>query len=117
MILNFFVATLCEHKSKFRGKHTRLLMHHSVPVQLIEAVSGVIVCVSLDMMWLLDDVTEYIFWIAACAAVAFSRMLCFSITSSVIVESLMSFDGTANPHSTENIEPKGSFELGIDVEC
>lgn len=117
LILIFFVITLCEHESRLRGRHTRVLMHHSVPAQLANPLSGVSVCVSLKTVWALDDVTELILQSAACAAVALSRRLCFSVTSSVRVESLIFLDGTANPHSTENIEPKGIVELGIDVQC
>lgn len=59
LILTFFVVTLCEHESKLRGRHTCMLMHHLVPAQLINLVSGAIVYVSLKMLWVLDDAKDY----------------------------------------------------------
>ena len=59
LILTFFVVTLCEHESKLRGRHTCMLMHHLVPAQLTNPVSGAIVYVSLKMLWVLDDAKDY----------------------------------------------------------
>lgn len=106
IIFTVLVTTFCEHNSKLTGSEARVLMHHSVPVQLTKALSGAGSSVSLKTVRSFALVMRRI-PSAASAAVASKWSLCFSITSTVRARSLTFFDGTWNPHATEKVEPKG----------
>lgn len=56
IIFIVLVITLCEHESKLTGSGTRVLMHHSVPVQLTKPLSGAGSSVSLKIVRSLDVV-------------------------------------------------------------
>lgn len=106
----------CEARSKSAGNCTGKSRLHSaarLSSSPSAADASAMLCSDSKIVELRDVVTVRILCIADSAAVASTRILCFSITDNVMVLGFRFFVRGEKKHFTGNLLPKGIFESGI----